>query len=210
MLDFLEFSPDRKFSVMAFNKAYLYAFGSKKDAKSYLSNLIDTNNSLRREKNTIYGASILTVKEYELTIRIKELEKQIEEITNSYEKKEENEENEENEEKFVEQKSEKFDPLFSDFYKKYNSISEEDDCYGSIDFLYKELFSNIDKLGLLSRDEIETRANDFCVHFMHIKYIELRFMGIDYKTVDSHAFEEDRFRYIATAISYMTDNLSKD
>lgn len=77
MEDYLEFESESKFTVAAFNKVYLSVFGEKKTAKKYLSDMIEKDDRLSRDKNTVYGASILSVREVNLNRRVAELENQV-------------------------------------------------------------------------------------------------------------------------------------
>lgn len=81
MEDYFEFSNRGKFTSAAFNKMYLSVFGEKKTAKKYLSDMVMRDDRLKREKNTIWGANILSVREVTLSRRVAELELQVEELT---------------------------------------------------------------------------------------------------------------------------------
>lgn len=80
LLEYLEFGDVAKYTVSAFNKLYFSLFNEKKTAKACLIKMLDSNKDLKRIKNTIYGARLLTVFEHGLKLRVKELEKIVSEF----------------------------------------------------------------------------------------------------------------------------------
>ncbi len=77
---YLEFGETCKFTVSQFNKLYMTVFGEKKTAKKYLSDMIAADSRLSREKMTIYGAYLCSIRELKLKDRIIELETQVAEL----------------------------------------------------------------------------------------------------------------------------------
>lgn len=86
MEDYFEFDSNNKFTAAAFNKVYLSVFGEKKTAKKYLSDMVLKDDRLKREKNTVWGANILSMREVSLGRRVTELEQQIKELTRMLDK----------------------------------------------------------------------------------------------------------------------------
>jgi hypothetical protein len=81
MEEYFEFNDSSKFTAAAFNKVYLSVFGEKKTAKKCLSDMVLKDDRLKREKNTIRGANILSMREVGLNRRVTELELQVKELT---------------------------------------------------------------------------------------------------------------------------------
>lgn len=179
LIEYLEFEENSKYTVSTYNKLYFNLFNEKRTAKECLMKLLESNKNLKRVKNTIYGARLLTVFEHGLKTRVKELEK----IVAEYKEREVME-------------SENFD--IDDNYSNqeilygFDNIDEFNDEieYDEID--YVENIYNVENKNNLNELTYEEKAfNEFTR--IEPNYSDLSFSKIYemYKEYGNHVFNDD-------------------